>query len=97
MIRVGIKFRNADLDGVAEGFKLLTRDEVPDMYDPALVEFSLEICADALVAANRAGTESILRESLQGSQSNLVKQLYRIEVPKPGRAASKAALKRKEG
>ena len=35
-----------------QGMKNLTRDEVPDMYDTALVEMSLEICADAIKAAD---------------------------------------------
>ena len=39
------------LRGVVQGLKTLTRDDVPDMYDPALVELSLEICADAMTAA----------------------------------------------
>ena len=33
---------------VVQGMKSLTRDDVPDMYDPALLEMSLEICADAI-------------------------------------------------
>ncbi len=97
VIRVGIKLRKADFEGVVEGFKPLTRDEVSDMYDPALVEFSLEICGDALVAAVRGGTESILRETLQGFQFYLARKLYRIEVPKAKRALPKAALKRSQG
>ncbi len=97
VIRVGIKLRKADLDGVVQGFKVLTRDDVPDMYDPALVEFSLEICADAVAAAARGSTEAILRETLQGFQAHLVRQLYRIEVPRVNRAILKAAAKHKEG
>jgi serine/threonine protein kinase len=93
VVRIAIKLRKTDFEGVLEGFKNLTRDEVSDMYDPGLVELSLEICTDALAAA-RAGAESIVRETLQEVQLNLVRQLYRIEVPKANRLLSRAALKR---
>ncbi len=66
VVRIAIKLRKNDFDGVLEGFKGLTRDEVSDMYDPALVELSLEICTDALAASSRSGTESIVRETLAG-------------------------------
>ena len=93
VVRIAIKLRKTDFEGVLEGFKNLTRDEVSDMYDPGLVELSLEICTDALAAA-RSGTESIVRETLQEFQLNLVRQLYRIEVPKANRLLSRAAPKR---
>jgi eukaryotic-like serine/threonine-protein kinase len=96
VMRIGIKLRKADFEGVVEGFKVLTRDEVPDMYDPALVEFGLEICAEAATAAARGGAESILKETLHGLQTHLIKQLYKIEVPRANRALSKAALKRSQ-
>ncbi len=96
VVRIAVNLRKSDLDGVLEGFKGIMRDEASDMYDPALVEFALEICTDALAAATRAGTEStsIMRENLQQVQAHLVWQLYRIEVPRANRVLSRAAAKR---
>jgi eukaryotic-like serine/threonine-protein kinase len=94
VLKVAIKLRKADFEGVLDGFKALTRDDVSDMYDPALVELSLEICGDSLISANKAGTEVIVRETLQEVQAHLVRQLYRIEVPRANRLLSRAALKR---
>jgi eukaryotic-like serine/threonine-protein kinase len=94
IVRIAVKLRKADIDGVLEGFKGLSRDKLADMYDPALVELSIEICADALAASLRSGTGSIEREALQDVQSNLVWQLYRIEVPKANRVISRAVLRR---
>jgi serine/threonine-protein kinase len=94
VVRIAVKFRKADIDGVLEGFKALSRDKLTDMYDPALVELSIEICADALAASSRSGIGSIEREALHDVQSNLVWQLYRIEVPKANRVISRAVLRR---
>jgi serine/threonine-protein kinase len=94
IIHISIKLGKADFVEVVEGFRKLTRDEVPDMYDRALVELALEICADASSAAVRAGTEMVLRQHLHQFQMNLVWQLYRIELPKGNRALTKAALKK---
>jgi eukaryotic-like serine/threonine-protein kinase len=94
VVRIAIDLRKNDIPGVLKGFKGLARDEVSDMYDPALVELSLEICTEALVVATRTGTESIVRENLQDVQSHLVWQLYRIEVPGANRVLSRAAAKR---
>jgi eukaryotic-like serine/threonine-protein kinase len=94
IVRIAVKLRKADIDGVLEGFKALSRDKLADMYDPALVELSIEICADAAAASLRSGTGSIEREALQDVQSNLVWQLYRIEVPKANRLISRAVMKR---
>ena len=44
---------------VVQGMKNLTRDDVPDMYDPALVEMSLEICADAIERGQPCGIEAM--------------------------------------
>jgi serine/threonine-protein kinase len=96
VVRIAVNLRKSDLDGVLEGFKGIMRDGASDMYDPALVEFALEICTDALAAATRAGTEStsIMRENLQQVQAHLVLQLYRIEVPRANRVLSRGAAKR---
>jgi len=93
VVRIAIKLEKADFAEVVKGFRKLTRDEVPDMYDPALVELSLEICVHAVNAAVRAGTESVLRQDLQQFQSHLVRQLYRIELPKANRPLSRAVLR----
>ncbi len=94
VVRIAIKSRKADFDGVLEGFKALTRDNVSDIYDPALVELSLEICSDSLTSADRTGVGSAEKGALQEIQAHLVRQLYRIEVPKANRLLSRAALKR---
>jgi hypothetical protein len=94
IVRIAVKLRKGDIEGVIEGFKILSRDKLSDMYDPALVELSIEICADAAAASLRSGTGSIEREALQDVQSNLVWQLYRIEVPKANRLFSRAVSKR---
>jgi hypothetical protein len=94
IVRIAVKLRKADLEGVIEGLKGLSRDKLSDMYDPALVELSIEICADAVAAAVRSGTGSIEREALHDVQSSLVWQLYRIEVPGANRRITRAALKR---
>jgi eukaryotic-like serine/threonine-protein kinase len=94
IVRIAVKLRKADIDGVIEGFKGLSRDTLADMYDPALVELSIEICADAAAASLRSGTGMIEQQALQDVQSNLVWQLYRIEVPKANRLISRAVLKR---
>ncbi len=96
VIHIANKLGTADFVDVVEGFRKLTRDDVPDMYDPALVELSLEICVDAIAAANRASTETILRQDLQQFQVQLMRQLYRIEVPKAKLPGSRAALKQAE-
>jgi hypothetical protein len=79
---------------VVKGLKSLSAGQISDMYDPALVELSLEICADAVASSVRSGTASIERETLLGVQSTLVSQLYRIEVPKNNRPQARPASKR---
>jgi serine/threonine-protein kinase len=93
-VHTAAKMGKADFVEVAEGFRKLTRDEVPDMYDLALLELSLEICADASGAAVHAGTELALQQDLHQFQMQLVRRLYRIELPKMNRALSRAALKK---
>jgi hypothetical protein len=93
LMRIAVKLRTGDLDGVVEGMKNLTRDEASSMYDPALVELGLEICADAMFAATHSGSETIMRDTLGRCQARLVAQLYNIEVHRPARQAPRAAGK----
>jgi serine/threonine-protein kinase len=93
-VRSATKMGKADFLEIAEGFRKLTRDDVPDMYDLALLELSLELCADATVAATQAEAEPALRQALHTFQTQIVRRLYRLELPKMNRAISRAALKK---
>ena len=88
--------RKADFEAVVEGLKNLTRDDVPDMYDPALVEMSLEICADAIAAAGpRRAPSSMRRQRSSEFQVQLVRQtLPDRSAQGASRPLSRAALKR---
>jgi eukaryotic-like serine/threonine-protein kinase len=82
VIHIAIDSRKGDIKAVIDGLKTLTKDDVPDMYDPALVEMCLEISSDA-IAASVSGNPAIVRQELQKYQRPLVNQLYRIEVLNP--------------
>jgi serine/threonine-protein kinase len=94
LIRIAISLCKAELLEVADGFRKLMRDDVEGMYDPALVQLGLEISIDADAAAGRAGAESMLKADLHRFHMQLLNRLYRIEVPKPGRPAARAANKK---
>ena len=83
VVRIALKLRKGDIEGVVEGFKSLTLKDVSDMYDPALVDMSLELCWDAIATASKSGPETLARQPLQAVQRQLVRQLYRIEVRGP--------------
>jgi serine/threonine-protein kinase len=92
LARVAISARKGDLEAVVEGFKGLTKDDLADILDPALIEMGLEICSDVM-AATGLGAQSVARESLQLDQRKLIRRLYRIELS--GTVKSRAAsLKR---
>jgi eukaryotic-like serine/threonine-protein kinase len=95
-VRIAIKLKKGDIEAVVQGMKNLTRDDVPNTFDTALLEMSMEICADAINGATRAELEP-MRPTLRNLQMQLVRRLYRIEVPNAGRppaAALKKASKR---
>ena len=57
------------------------RDE-PSIYDPGLLEFSVEIVADALKLASQPGPQAgeIKKEKLVGIQNRLVSYLRRVRM-----------------
>jgi serine/threonine-protein kinase len=88
LARVAISARKGDLEAVVEGFKGLTKDDLFDILDPALIEMALEICSDVMGAIG-PGAQSVARESLQLDQKKLIRRLYRIELS--GNIKSRAA------
>jgi hypothetical protein len=82
VIHIAIDSRKGDIKAVIDGLKTLTKDDLPDMYDPALVEMCLEVSSDA-IATPVSGNPNIVRQELQKYQKPLVNQLYRIEVRNP--------------
>jgi serine/threonine-protein kinase len=95
VLRIAIRLRKGDIEGVVEGLKGLTRGELSDIFEPALVELGLEICADAM-APTASGGVPVARESLVPLQRQLAWQLYKIEVHGPGntqRPGAKSATK----
>ncbi len=91
-VRIAIKLKKGDFEAVVQGMKTLTRDDVPTTFDTALLEMSIEICADAMNGTTRAELEP-MRPTLRNLQMQLVRRLYRIEVPNAGRLPA-AALKK---
>jgi serine/threonine-protein kinase len=92
VIRLALELRKGDIKEVEKGFKSLTQDGVADMDDPALVAMSLEVCSEALQAAQRSGNQTMAAPLLKALQQ-LVRQLYKIEVAAPaGVAASRPSV-----
>jgi serine/threonine-protein kinase len=95
VIRIAIKLRKGDMEGVVEGLRGLPKNELSVIFDAGLVELTLEICADA-IAHSMSGGVPVARESLHQIQRQLALQLYRIEVRPQGnaqRAGGKSATK----
>ncbi len=91
IIDCALKVLNKDLDGVIENMSRIAgpeerarpgaRDE-PSIYDPGLLEFSVEIVADALKLASQPGpqTGEIKKEKLVGIQNRLISYLRRVRM-----------------
>ena len=79
-LKTAIKLKKGDLEGSVQGMKSLINDDVPGIFDPALVELNLEVCADAVAAADHSGIGS-MRGTFQNCWAQLVRRLYRIERP----------------
>jgi serine/threonine-protein kinase len=91
IIQIAIDSRKGDIKAVVDGMKTLTKDDVPEMYDPALVEMCLEISSDAI--ASPLSGNPVVQQELHKFQKPLVNQLYRIEVRNP--ASRKAAVSKR--
>jgi eukaryotic-like serine/threonine-protein kinase len=91
IIDCALKLLNKDLEGVLEGMSRITgpdertrpgaRDE-PGIYDPGLLEFSVEILADALKLASQPGPQAagINKDKLAAVQFRLVSYLRRVRM-----------------
>jgi eukaryotic-like serine/threonine-protein kinase len=99
-VRVAIKLKKNDLEGVVQGMKALTRDDVPDTFDSALLELGIEICADAITAVSRAGNDP-MRPVLGSCEKQLLRRLYKIGMPtaagSPPSAATKKMIRKQSG
>ncbi|HMF36892.1 MAG TPA: protein kinase [Isosphaeraceae bacterium] len=91
IIDCALKLLNQDLDGVIDGTSRIAgpderaragaRDE-PNIYDPGLLEFSVEILADALKLASQSVPQAaeIKKEKLVGIQNRLISYLRRVRM-----------------
>ncbi len=91
IIDSALKLLNKDLDGVIDGMSRIAgpderarasaRDE-PNIYDPGLLEFSVEILGNALKLASQPGpqTAAIKKEKLVGIQNRLISYLRRVRM-----------------
>jgi eukaryotic-like serine/threonine-protein kinase len=91
IIDCALKLLSKDLDGVIDGMARIAgaderaragaRDE-PNIYDPGLLEFSVEILADALKLASQPGPQAseIKKEKLVGIQNRLISYLRRVRM-----------------
>ncbi len=91
IIDCALKLLNKDLDGVIDGMSRIAgpderartgaRDE-PSIYDPGLLEFSVEILADALKPAAPSGppTAEIKKQKLVEIQNRLISYLRKVRM-----------------
>jgi ATP/maltotriose-dependent transcriptional regulator MalT len=79
LIRLALDLKKGDLGAVEKGFERLTDAEVRDMYDPSLVAMNLEVCADAIKAVQKSGSQTI-EEPLRNALRRLVWQINRVEI-----------------
>jgi serine/threonine-protein kinase len=91
IIDCGLKLLNKDLEGVLEGMSRISgpdergrtgaRDETV-IHDPGLLEFSVEILADALKLASQPGPQAagINKDKLAAVQYRLVSYLRRVRM-----------------
>ncbi len=91
IIDCALKLLNKDLDGVIDGMARIAgpderartgpRDE-PSIYDPGLLEFSVEILADALKPASQSGPPpaEIKKEKLVAIQNRLISYLRKVRM-----------------
>ncbi len=85
VIQVALDLKKGDLGAVEQGFAKLSEAGVADMYEAPLVALNLEVCSDALQAAQRTGNEAIARP-LQRPLRSLLRQLNLVEVGGAARA-----------
>ena len=81
---------NKDLDGVIDGMAGLPdrtsvpgrKPDEPSIYDPGLLEFSVDILADALEPASQPGpqTGEIKKEKLTAIQNRLSSYLRKVRM-----------------
>jgi hypothetical protein len=91
IIDCALKLLNKDLDGVLDGMSRIAgpderarpgaRDE-PSIYDPGLLEFSVEILGDALKLASQPGPQAagINKDKLVAVQNRLAGYLRRVRM-----------------
>ena len=94
LIRLALDLKKGDLGAVEKAFARLSEAEVADMYDASLVAFNLEVCADALKAVQKSGTQTIEEPLRAAPCVGWCWSLNRIEIGGPagaGRAVNGAA------
>ncbi len=75
-------FEEGDLDGVIKNYNL--PGSLSGLFDPALVELSIEIMEQASETARRTpNTPKVMKEKLRETQHELVSNLFKIENPAP--------------
>jgi serine/threonine-protein kinase len=85
LIRLAVDLKKGDLGTVEKGFASMTGADMAELYDPSLVSMNLEVCADALKAVQKAGTQTI-EGPLRRALFRLVMHLNQIEIGGPAAA-----------